>query len=618
MMQLRNNFMMAPVKLGYCTTQGFVNQKHLTFYEERSKHIGAVALEPLYIDSGLREIPKQLGIDHDDKIVGLKQITDLIHNNGAKAIAHLNHPGRMANPMIPNNYWWSSVDAACPNGGKVPEAMNLEKMKLVKNLMVDASLRAEKAGFDMIEIQFGHGYLFAQFISPAVNNRTDEYGGSFDNRIRFPMEILESIQLVVNIPIMIRLTADEFIPNGIHIDEAIILSKIIENKGISALHITAASACETPPWFFQHMFTPKSKTWELAAKIQEKVNIPVFFLGRINKLEDIKTIQNQFNGKYFAIGRAMVADENFIGKILGTVSGNIRPCLACSEGCLGGVKSGNGLGCVVNPRLNSNNIQSIATSSFKKIAVVGGGLAGMEAAINLKAKGYRVDLYEKSELGGQFNLASLPPKKESLKELVDFYKSEISLYKVNVLYQEATLNKLLSEEYDHIVLASGAVPKIPPIKGLKKYHWTAFLDDKFTPHKQRILIIGGGLIGLEMASKLIDNENSIIIVEMLDEIAKGMEMLEKTLTIKKLQEKSAEILIQHKVVEIDNDKVSILNPEHEIIDRWIDEIIVAIGMESYLPFSIDGLQNIHIIGDASMVGKAQEAIQNAYNISQTI
>lgn len=177
MKNLRNKFIMAPVKLGYCEKNGFVNQKHLNFYDLRSKYIGAVILEPLYMDAGLREIPTQLGIDKNDKMDGLKKLTNLFYANGAKSIAHLNHPGRMANPKIPGNYWWSSTDKACENGGAVPQKMNREMMNKVIDLFIESAQRAVASGFDMIEIQFGHGYLPAQFLSPAVNDRDDEYGG---------------------------------------------------------------------------------------------------------------------------------------------------------------------------------------------------------------------------------------------------------------------------------------------------------------------------------------------------------------------------------------------------------------------------------------------------------
>jgi len=613
MLQLRNKYILAPMKLGYSDRTGVITEKHLNFYDLRSKHIGAVTPEPLFMDSGLRELPTQIGIDDDSKIDGLKKLTGLIHSNGAKTIAHLNHPGRMVNPKIPGNYFWSSTNKACPNGGATPERMNREMMEKVIAMFVDSSKRAVASGFDIIEIQFGHGYLLAQFISPDVNDRTDEYGGSFENRIKFPLEVLQAIREAVDIPIIARISGDEMIPTGFHIDEMIWFSKILEAKGIDAIHVSAGSACSTPPWFFQHMFIPKGKTWELAGKIKERVKIPIIFVGRINSEKDIELVKEKAN--YIAVGRAMVADHNFIGKHLNEVKGNIRPCLACAEGCLGGVKSGKGLGCVVNPLVNTGLPEVEVAETSKKFVIVGGGLAGMEAAITLHERGHEVDLYEKNELGGQFNLAYLPPNKESLKEIVDYYINEIKERHINYINKGISSTDFDIKNYDGIILATGAVPDVPPIKGLTKYYWTEFLEDEHLPKDKTILVVGGGLIGLEVASKLVDGNNKVIIVEMLDEIARGMEMIEKALTVKKLKAKNSEIFVNHKVVEVAGSKVIIESEEERKELENIDEIVIAAGMKSYIPFEYKGDTPIYKVGDANKVGKAQEAIHDAYELA---
>ncbi len=609
---LRNKFIMAPVKLGYCDKPGFVNQKHIDFYNVRSKHIGAITIEPLYMDAGLREIPTQLGIDNNDKMHGLKDLTNLIYANGAKSIAHLNHPGRMANPKIPGNYWWSSTDKACENGGKVPEKMNRKMMNKVIDMFVESAQRAVASGFDMIEIQFGHGYLLAQFISPAVNDRTDEYGGSFENRIKFPLELATTVRKAIDVPLIARISGDEIIPNGFHIPEMIKFTEKLETIGFDAVHVSAGSVCSTPPWFFQHMFIPKGKTWETAEKIKKELSIPVIFVGQINTKEDIQLLEDKYNAEYIAVGRALVADENFIGKYLNKVEGTIRPCLACAEGCLGGVKQGKGLGCVVNPLVNTNLLKVTKTDKPKKYAVIGGGLAGMQSAITLSERGHKVDLYEKNTLGGQFNLAYLPPHKQSLKRIIDYYIKEISEKNINIIKKEALKPDLLSENYDGIIMASGAIPNIPRIKGLNEYYWTEFLEDEHLPVNKNVLVIGGGLIGIEIASKLVDNNNKVYIVEMLDEIARGMEMIEKSLTIKKLKEKKTKIITGHTVVEIKGKTVILEGNEGQKNINGIDKIVVAVGMKSYVPFKKAGNIPVYIIGDARKPGKAQEAIHSAY------
>jgi len=618
MLDLRNEFIMAPVKLGYSDGSGVVTQRHLDFYNERSKHIGAVALEPLYMDAGLRELPTQLGIDHDNKIEELKKITDLLHNNGAKAIAHLNHPGRMANPKIPGNYHWSSTGKACENGGATPLKMDRAMMDKVVAMHVDAALRAVKSGFDMIELQFGHGYLMAQFLSPAVNDRNDEYGGSFENRARFPMEVFNAVRQAVDIPLLVRLSGDEMIPSGFHVDDMVAFSTMLQDAGAAAIHVVAGTACSTPPWFFQHMFVAKGKTWELAGKLKQNLSIPVIFVGRINSFKDVEFIKEKYNGEIIALGRAMVADPDFVGKYFKQVDGVLRPCLACAEGCLGGVKSGKGLGCVVNPLVNTKLKKLTKADKTKRYCVVGGGLAGMEAAITLSKRGHQVDLYEKDELGGQFNLAWLPPNKESLKALVDYYLAEIQHRQIVVLKEEAKAEDLKNKQYDGIVMATGAVPAVPPIKGLKEFYWTEFLHDNQLPHHQKIVVIGGGLIGLEVASKLIDNNNEVIVIEMLEEMARGMEMIEKAMTLKKMKEKGATMLVNHRVTEVDGDKVMVESESGQTVFENVDRIVVATGMKPYIPFDVEGKTAVYTIGDAFKVGKAQEAIHQAYELALTL
>lgn len=617
MLSLRNEFIMAPVKLGYSDGTGVVTQKHIDFYGERSKHVGAMALEPLYMDPGLRELPTQLGIDDDNKLTGLKKLLSIIHGNGAKAIAHINHPGRMANPKLPGNYYWSSTDQVCENGGAKPQKMNRAMMDKVVQLHVDAAQRAEKAGFDFVELQMGHGYLLAQYLSPAVNTRDDEYGGSFENRTRFPLEVFRSIKKAITIPVIVRLSADEMIPNGFHPDEMKQLAFILEKESAAAIHITAGSACSTPPWFFQHMFIPKGKTWDFAAQIKKDLNIPVIFVGRITSVKDIELLKRKYGAEYIALGRALVADPDFAGKYFHHEMGLIRPCLSCSEGCLGGVKSGIGLGCVVNPLVGTGLKHFEPTVAPKKYTVVGGGLAGMEAAITLTKRGHQVVLYEKNKLGGQYNLAWLPPKKETLKELVDYFVDELNNLNIEVRHEEATQDKLVEEKFDGVIMATGALPAVPPIKGLSEYYWTEFLDDDQLPSNKKILLIGGGLIGLEVASKLVEKQNHVIVVEMLDEMARGMEMIEKTLTLKKLKEKGTQMYLKYTVTEIDGHRAIISGDEGNRVLEGIDKVVVATGMRSYIPFEMDE-GKVFKIGDAWKVGKAQEAIRGAYELAMTL
>ncbi|MBN2237869.1 MAG: FAD-dependent oxidoreductase, partial [Bacteroidales bacterium] len=189
---------------------------------------------------------------------------------------------------------------------------------------------------------------------------------------------------------------------------------------------------------------------------------------------------------------------------------------------------------------------------------------------------------------------------------------------VNLIHEEATVEKLAKQNYHKIILATGAVPAIPPIKGLKKYYWTEFLNNDQLPKNEKVLVVGGGLIGLEVASKLIEGKNEIIVVEMLEEIARGMEMIEKAMTLKRLQENQVEILLNHQVVEIDEDKVTLQTTNTQKKLEGIQKIIITTGMKSYVPFAPELNVPVYTVGDARQVGKAQEAIHEAYELALTI
>jgi len=610
-MNIRNSFIMAPVKTGYSNKEGIVTPKHLHFYQARSKHVGAIIPEPFYLEKGLRELPTQMGIDSDDKIAGLKSLTETIHAQGTKVIAHLSHPGRMANPKIPNNYFVSPTNNACENGGAKPVVLDSAGMQYIKDLFVDAALRAEKANFDFLEIQFGHGYLFAQFISKAVNDRSDEYGGNFDNRVRFPLEVLDAIQKETKLEIIARISADEMTPNGFKIEEMQKFSQILEKRGVSAIHVTAGTVCTTPPWFFQHMFVPKGKTWEMADKIKEVIDIPVIYVGQINEFADIDLLMKREGNNYIAVGRPLIADPDFIGKYLGEIDESVRPCLACSEGCLGGVKSGKGLGCTVNPLVGKEDFVMEKATKPKTIAIVGGGLAGMTAAITLKQRDHTPTIFEKDKLGGQFNLAYLPPHKQSLIKLIHYLENEITENNIKVIHKEATNEDL--RNYDEIIIATGSLPTITPIRGLKEYFWAEVLEDHNLPENKRALVVGGGLIGTEIANKLLSKGNTVYIVEMMEEVARGMEMIEKKLTLKNLKENNVSMFVNTTVTGIDDKNVFIEADNVKQTIEDIDHIILATGMKSYNPINLDALNKpVHLIGDARQVGKAQDAIEDAF------
>jgi len=619
MLQLKNPFIFAPIKTGYSNKEGVITDRHLAFYKRRSQYLGAVIPEPFYLDKGLRELPTQLGIDHDNKIKGLKKLVDSIHQSGTKVIAHLNHPGRMANPKIAENYYVSSTHRPCENGGATPKKMERKDMKKVTDQFVKGALRADKAGFDFIELQFGHGYLLAQFLSPFVNDRADEFGGSFENRVRFPLEILQAIMDSVRLPLIARISGDEMIPDGIKLPEMIKFSDILEQKGVKAVHVSAGTVCSTPPWFFQHMFVPKGKTWEMAKEIAKAIDIPVIFVGQINCFDDIEKLKREYSAEYLAIGRALVADPDFVGKYLAELEGPVKPCLACVEGCLGGVKSGQGLQCLVNPEVGRETEALEPAKKRKKYAVVGGGLAGMQAAITLTERGHEVSLYEKNTLGGQFNLAPLTPHKKSMVRLVPYFIEELKNHQVNIFHREATKSDLTSK-YDGVILATGSKPAVPSIPGLSDFYWADILLEENLPENKKVLIIGGGLIGVDIATALISRNNKVIIVKRTTDFGEDMEMIAKTLSLKMMIEKGTIFSDFTHIKRIEGKTVYAERGGGETRFDDIDVIVVSTSMISYNPLEKElvGERPVYVIGDARKVGNAQDAIRDGYETAKRV
>lgn len=620
--ELRNNFFMSAVKTGYGDADGNISERHLAFWDKRSKHVSAVIFEPFFIDKKVRELPTQIGIDDDDKIAGHKKLVEVVHRNGAKAVAHINHPGRMANPKLPNNVYLSASDIECPNGGQIPKALSIEEIKIVQQQYVDAAIRAEKAGYDLIELQFGLGYLIAQFISPNSNKRNDEYGGTFENRLRFGLEILRGIKSSVKLPLIVRFSGDEKYEGGLTIKDTIEIAKVLEKEKIAALHITSGDACMSPPWYYQHHFIPKGKTWELSKKVKETVSLPIITVGQVNEPEDIEEILSHNAADFIAIGRALIADPDFVGKYLKQVEGRIRPCSSCLTGCLGRIKIGKGLQCEINPLVGRELEEISPANEQKNYAVVGGGLAGMQSALALKQRGHQVTLFEKEKLGGQFNFAPLPSQKQSLKKQIDYFVDEIKDAQIEVINKEATAEDLIGK-YDGVIIASGSKPFVPPIDGLKEYHWAEILYEFNLPKEKNVVVIGGGLIGVEIANTLVDYGNKVVIIEMLEDIARDMEMVTRKLNLMKLKKANVQVFTNSKVTRIDGSKIYFIqsngtDKEHKLED--VDVFVVATGMKpnKELIDKLEGKIQYYLIGDADKIGDAVSAIQSGYFIAKEL
>jgi NADPH-dependent 2,4-dienoyl-CoA reductase/sulfur reductase-like enzyme len=345
-------------------------------------------------------------------------------------------------------------------------------------------------------------------------------------------------------------------------------------------------------------------------------------VGQINDHDDVARIKSESLADLIAVGRPLVADPDFVGKYLGAVEDPVRPCMACSDGCLGGVKSGDGLGCVINPEVGAADELRVEDAAHsREYAVVGGGPAGLSAAQVLAQRGHEVTLYEATELGGAFRYAPLPPGKEPLQKGIDYFVTTLqNADSVTIRHTEATTDDLAG--YDGAVIATGSAPVVPPIDGLDavEYSGAELLEPENKPTGDRVLVIGGGYVGLEAADALADADNEVIVVEVLSELGGDMLGLEKGPILSRLTQRDTVDLNRETTLQtIDGDRAVASRDGETVSWTGIDHVMLATGVESYDPFAdADVDVPLYPVGDAVDPGKAEHAIASGFETARTL
>jgi 2,4-dienoyl-CoA reductase-like NADH-dependent reductase (Old Yellow Enzyme family)/thioredoxin reductase len=574
----------------------------------------------MYIDIVGKEHPKQVGISDDGHIEGLKRLAAAIHEGETLAIAHINHAGRAARPKVSGSQPIAPSEVSCPLTGVTPAAMTTDQIADVIAKYAQAARRAVDAGFDIVELQFGLGYLVAQFISPHTNLRDDDYGGSKEKRYRFASEVLAAVreQIGDDFPLMARISATEKVQGGLKLEDAIFLAKFLQEHNVAAVHVVSGSICDSPPWYFQHMRLPQGKNLEWASTIKETVDIPVIVAGRLGDPNDIRRAidGNMVDG--IALGRPLVADPDLPLKMIENRDEEVLQCGACLQGCFMKVKSGEGLACNVNPEVGRESERFSEAEESKTVVVVGGGPGGMQAALTASRRGHKVILVDRDQLGGQFNLSHLPPGKNMLKRPLDAFVRMVEKSDIDIrLSKEITSKEISAEHPDIVILATGSTPIIPSIPGL---------DDPLTGRDvltrsreigKRVLIIGGGMVGLESAEFLAKRDHKITVVELLDDVGRDMVPIAKKLTMMSLAGSGVEILTETEVTRFEDGLAYVKSDGTERSLGEFDSVVVAIGMRSVsdLESSIreEGIEVV-VIGDAKAPRKIFDAVKEGYDV----
>lgn len=562
--EIRNRVLMPAMDTNYGDSAGFVSPRMQAHYVERAKGgVGLIVTEALSVSAPEGRISAgQVHINQETSISKFLYLTDSVHAFGAKILAQLHHGGLKAVPAYNNGIESVTASSEAGMGGRT---LSVDEIKKIQADFVRAAELAVKAGFDGIELHAAHGYLINQFYSAVTNKRTDEYGGSLENRFRFLKEIIEGIKAVVPRRFIVgaRLGVFEYAEGGLTLEEAAQLAKWCQECGLDLLNLSGGFV-SAPNQGTMSQWDDHAERIASAEQIKKAVDIPVAVQGKLRDPYECDQLIKEGKIDFVTIGRQLLCDPYWPQKAqMGRVD-EIRNCLNCNEGCIFRLISvGGDVRCVLNPYVGYddkyNEHTPIPTAAPKKIAVIGGGPAGMQFAITASSRGHDVTLYEKSEkLGGQMHLAAMTPFKEDMKKAVNWFIGEVGRSNANVvLNTEVTAEMLKEGGYDHAVIACGSIPNKPPIPGIERaVNSKAFLEagEAALPKDRSVAIIGGGTVGCEIAHLLVDRGCQVSVLEMMPDFCNGMEGTHKWLLLGQLQ-KTAVLAASVKVKEITEDGV---------------------------------------------------------------
>lgn len=505
-MTLKNRLVMTAMHLLY-TEDGSVNQRTKDFYLARARGgvgmiiAGGAAADP-YIGYS-----HMLRMDQDRFIPGWKDLADAVHACDCKLCLQFLTPGRYGRAAFVegDDNVLSASDVYAKMTGSTPRPMTKEDIRLIQERYAQAALRCKQAGIDAVEITAGSGYLICQFLSPVTNKRTDEYGGSFDNRCRFGVELIQAVRDAVgpDYPVLVRVAGNDFVAGGCTNEDCVAFCKKLEQVGVDMLDVTGGWHETAIPQLPGDV--PRGGYVYLAQAVKDAVSIPVLSANRHNDPVEAETVLALEQCDLVGLCRTLVADPDWPNKAAAGALKEIRRCVACNQGCLAHVFNNEPMECLINGFAGREALlkeDKVAVS--KQLLVIGGGPAGCEFAYRAAARGHNVTLWEKSAaIGGQLDLVAAPPAKEEFRNLPAFYQAMLEKYGVHVeLEREATAEAVEQGGFDAVILATGSTPKEMQLPGSIPVCTAADILRKKEIAGRNVVILGGGTVGCETAAYL--------------------------------------------------------------------------------------------------------------------